>query len=84
MFANGPGDRDSILGRVIPKTKKKNDTWCRLLKSQHYKVRIKSKVVQSSEWSSAPPHLCVEVIEKEAFGAPSTTVADNYPVYVRE
>ena len=28
VFANGPGDRDSIPGRVIPKTK--NGTWCRL------------------------------------------------------
>ena len=29
MFANGPGDRGSIPGRVIPKTQK-NGTWCRL------------------------------------------------------
>ena len=29
VFANGPGDWDSIPGRVIPKTQK-SGTWCRL------------------------------------------------------
>ena len=29
VFATGPGDRDSIPDRIIPKTKK-NTTWCRL------------------------------------------------------
>ena len=29
VFANGPGDRRSIAGRVIPKTQK-NGTWCLL------------------------------------------------------
>ena len=29
VFANGPGDRYSIPGRVIPNTQK-NGTWCRL------------------------------------------------------
>ena len=45
VFANGPGDLGSIPGCVIPKTLKMVlDT--SLLKSctQHYKVRIKSKV----------------------------------------
>ena len=52
MFANGPGDRGSILGRVIPKTQKMVlDT--SLLNTQHYKVRIKDKVEQSWEKSSA-------------------------------
>ena len=47
-----------------------------LLKTQHYKVRIKGKVEQSRERSSAPLHLCVVAIEKGAFWSPSTTVAN--------
>ena len=51
-FANGLGNRGSILSRVIPKTQKRvfDDSW---LNTQHYKVRIKDKVEQSREWSSA-------------------------------
>ena len=51
-FANGPGDRGSIPDRVIPKTQKMvlDATLPRI---QHYKVRIKGKVEQSWEWSSA-------------------------------
>ena len=30
-----------------------------LLNTQHYKVRIKGKVEQSSEWSIAPPYTSV-------------------------
>ena len=58
MFANGPGDLDSILGRVIPKTfKMVLDT--SLLNTQQYKVFIKGKGV-------APLlHLGVVAIEKE-------------------
>ena len=49
-----------------------------LLNTQHYKVRIKGKVEQSREWSSAFPTLNVVAIEKGAFGSPSTMVAlDN-------
>ena len=52
VFANGPGDRGSIPGRVIPKTQKMVlDT--SLLNTQHYQVHIKSKVEQSRERSSA-------------------------------
>ena len=48
VFANGPGDLGSIPCRVIPKTfKMVLDT--SLLNTQHYKVRIKGKVEQSSE-----------------------------------
>ena len=70
VFANGPGDRDSIPGRVIPKTQKMVLD-AALLTTQHYKVWIKDKVEQSREWSSAfPPHththLDVVTIEKEA------------------
>ena len=54
VFANGPGDLSLILGRVIPKTLKVvHDT--SLLNSQQYKVRIKGKVEQSRERSSAFP-----------------------------
>ena len=46
-----------------------------LLNTQHYKVRIKGKVEQSREWSSALLlHLGAAVIEKGAFKAPSTKV----------
>ena len=48
VFVNGPGDLDSIPGRVIPKTQKMVLD-ASLLNTQHYKVRIKSKVEQSRE-----------------------------------
>ena len=46
VFANGPGNRGSIPGRVIPKTQKMVPD-AALLSTQHYKVRIKGKVEQS-------------------------------------
>ena len=52
VFSNGPGDRGSILGRLIPKTQKMVLN-ASLLSTQNYKVRIKGKVEQSREWSSA-------------------------------
>ena len=52
VFANGPGDRGSILGRVIPETQKMVLD-AALLNTQYYKISIKSKVEQSREWSSA-------------------------------
>ena len=58
VFANGPGDQGSIPGQVIPKTQN-NVTWCRLFSTQLYKVRIKGKVEQSLEWSSALPYISV-------------------------
>ena len=42
-FANGSGDRGSILGRVIPKTQKMVLD-AALLNTQHYMVSIKGKV----------------------------------------
>ena len=51
-FVNGPEDLDSIPGRVIPKSQKMVPDAV-LLKTQHYKVRIKGKVEQSRERSSA-------------------------------
>ena len=44
-----------------------------LLNTQYFKGRIKGKVEQSMEKSSA---LGVVAIEKGAFGSPSTTVAN--------
>ena len=51
-FTNGPGDWDSIPGRVIPKTQKMGLD-ASLLKTQHDKVMIKGKVEESRERSSA-------------------------------
>ena len=52
VFANGPGDLGSIAGRVIPKILKMvlDTSW---RKTRQYKVRIKGKVEQFREWSSA-------------------------------
>ena len=55
LFANAPGDLGSIPGRVISKTQKMVLD-ASLLNTQRYKVRIKGKVEQSRERSSA---LCV-------------------------
>ena len=52
-----------------------------LLKTQHYKVRIKSKVDQSKERSSAL-QLGVVAIENKAFWLPSTTVASLTFIYI--
>ena len=52
VFANGPENLDSILARVIPKTQKILLD-AALLNTQNYKVRIKGKVEQCREWSSA-------------------------------
>ena len=49
VFANDPGDQSALPGRV--------DT--ALLNTQHYKVRIKGKVEQSREWTSALPYTSV-------------------------
>ena len=57
-FTNGPEDRGSIPGRVIPKTQKMALD-ATLLNTQHYKVRIKGKVEQSREWSSTLPYTSV-------------------------
>ena len=51
VFANGPGDLGSILGRVIPKTLQMV-LYTPLLNTQQYKVRIKGKVEQFRERSS--------------------------------
>ena len=56
-FADGPGDRGSISGRV-PKTQKVVlDT--SLLNTQNYKVRFEGKVEQSRERCSTLPYTSV-------------------------
>ena len=58
VFVNDPEDLGSILGCIIPKTfKMVLDT--SLLNTQQYKVRIKGKVEQSRERSSALPYTSV-------------------------
>ena len=58
VFTNGPGDRGSIPGQVIPKTQKMVLD-AALLSTQHYKAWIKGKIEQSKEWSSAFPYTLV-------------------------
>ena len=58
VFANGLGDQGSIPGWIIPKTQKMVLD-AALLNTQDYKVRIKGKVEQSREWSSALPYTSV-------------------------
>ena len=77
VFVNGLGDRGSIPGQVIPKTQKMALD-AASLNTQHCKVRIKSKVEYSREWSSA---ISVVAIEKGAFGSPSTQVANFTYIY---
>ena len=58
MFDDGPGDLGSIPGLLIPKTLKMVlDTY--LVDTKQYKVRIKGKVEQSWEKSSAFPETSV-------------------------
>ena len=58
LFTNGPGDLGSIPGRVILKTQKMVLD-ASLHNSQHFKIRIKDKVEQSRERSSALPYTLV-------------------------
>ena len=58
VFANGPGDLCSVPGCVIPKTLKMVPD-ASLLNTRQYKVRIKGKVEQSREKSSALPYTSV-------------------------
>ena len=76
MFASGPGDLDSIPGRVIPNTLKMVlDT--PLINTQQYKVRIKGIEEQFREKGLRPPlnHGGV-AIEKGAFWSSLATVAN--------
>ena len=58
VFVNGPGGLDSIPGRVIPKTLKMVLD-ISLLNTPQYEVRIKGKVEQSRERSTALPYTSV-------------------------
>ena len=58
VFANGLGDLGSIPGRVMLRTQK-IVLDATLFNTQHYKVRIKSKVEQSREWSCTVPYTLV-------------------------
>ena len=58
VFANGLGDQGSIPGWVVPKTQK-IVLDVALLNTQNYKVRVKGKVEQSRERSSALPYTSV-------------------------
>ena len=58
VFANGQEEVGSIPGWVIPKTQKVVHD-AALLSTQHYKVKIKGKVEQSRELSSAFPYISV-------------------------
>ena len=80
VFANGPGDLDSIPGLVIPKTLKMVlDT--SLLNTQLYKVRIKGKVEQSRERSSALSYTSVlYLLKREPSGRPRLK-GDNLLTY---
>ena len=57
VFANGLEDLGSIPGRIIKILKIVVDT--SLINTQQYKVRIKGKVEQSRERSSALPYTSV-------------------------
>ena len=67
VFANGLGDQGSIPGGIIPKTQKMVLD-AALLNVQHYKARIKGKVEQSREWSSALSY--TSVLKREPSGHP--------------
>ena len=58
VFVYSLGDRGSYqrLKKKKKKKKKKKVLDTTLLNTQHYKVRIKGKVEQSREWSSALPY----------------------------
>ena len=75
VFGNGPGDRGSITGRVIPyNLKLVFDT--SLFNTQQYKVHIKVKVEQSRERELFSLHLGLVAIEKGTIRSPSTRVAN--------
>ena len=57
VLARGPGVWSSILSRVIPKTQKMM-LGLALLNTQHFKVRIKDKIEQSSEVMPSPTSQC--------------------------
>ena len=78
VFANGPKDRGSILGQVVPKTFKMLLDGA-LLNIRYYKVRIKCKVEQSREWSNALPYTSVLLLLKKKEHLPPPPVEGGSP-----
>ena len=76
VFANGLEDRDSILGRVTPKTFEIVLDTLFTLSNIRYVWRV-SGAIQKKE-QRPPLHLGVVAIEKGAFRSLSTTVANIY------
>ena len=74
VFANSSGNLGSIPGEVIPKNSKMVLD-ASLLNTQHCKVYINGKLVQSMEISCTLPYTFF-AIEKGDLGSPSTTVAN--------
>ena len=72
-FANSPGNRGSIPGRVIPKTQKMVLD-ASFLNTLHYKVRIKDKWGNPRKGVAPSPPLQCSSYWKGAFGSLSTTV----------
>ena len=58
VFGNGPADKGTIPGQVIPKTQKMVID-AALLSTRYYKVRIQGKVEQFRKWSSPLPYTAV-------------------------
>ena len=58
VFANGPENRGSIPGRVIPMTQT-IVLYAALLNTLQYKVRVKGKLEESQEWSRTLPYTSV-------------------------
>ena len=58
VFGNGPRDRGSIAGKIIPKTQKMVLD-APLLNAQLYTISVKGKVEQSRDWSSTLPYTSV-------------------------
>ena len=84
VFANDPGDRGSVPGRVIPMTLKMALD-ASMLKTQQHKVRIEGKEEQSRERSSALPlHFGVVAIEKGAFWSPPNKGRQLYFTYLHK
>ena len=80
MFANGPGHRSSIPGRVIPKTQKMVLD-AALTNTQHYKVRIKSSgAIQGTE-KRPPLHFGEVAIEMGSFESPSIKLT-NFTYFI--
>ena len=67
VFANVLRDKGSIPGKVIPKTRKMVLD-AALLNILRYEVRIKSKVGQPKEWSSALPYTSPILLTYSYFG----------------